>query len=91
MNADVLELVKGINERYDKIQSLTATMDFAASVGGAHRGAQTDYTSSGLYSLPQAADAAGVIMVPVLHTDALDLASNGNDFTLLISPQQRSD
>ncbi len=54
LNADVLELVKGINERYDKIQSLTATVDFNASVGGAHR-RQTDrlYLVPGLYALPQ--------------------------------------
>ncbi len=83
LNADVLELVKGINERYDKIQSLTATMDFNASVGGAHRGAQTDYTSVRGYMLFRKPQMLRVlIMAPVLHINALDLASNGNSFTL---------
>ena len=71
LDADVLELVKGINERYDKIQSLTATIDFAASVGGAHRGAQTDYTSFRGYLLFRKPQMPRVLIkVPVLHTDA---------------------
>src|ERR1700679_2260246 len=78
LDADVLELVKGINDRYDKIQSLTATMDFAASVGGAHSGAQTDYTSFRGYLLFRKPQMLRVLIkVPVLHTDAMDLASDG--------------
>ena len=83
LNADVLELVKGINERYEKIQSLTATMDFNATVGGAHQGKQTDYTSFRGYMLFRKPRMLRVLIkVPVLHTDALDLASDGNDFSL---------
>jgi outer membrane lipoprotein-sorting protein len=89
LNADVLELVKGINERYEKIQSLTATMDFNATVGGAHRGAQTDYTSFRGYMLFRKPKMLRVlILLPVLHTDALDLASDGNTFKLYL---KRSD
>ena len=54
-------------------------MDFAASVGGAHKGKQTDYTSFRGYMLFRKPQMLRVlIQVPVLHTDALDLASNGN-------------
>jgi outer membrane lipoprotein-sorting protein len=91
LDADVLELVKGINERYDKIQSLTATMDFAASVGGAHRGAQTDYAAFRGYLLFRKPQMLRVLIkVPVLHTDAMDLASDGTTFTLLIPPKNRA-
>jgi outer membrane lipoprotein-sorting protein len=91
LDADVLELVKGINDRYDKIQSLTATMDFAASVGGAHSGAQTDYTSFRGYLLFRKPQMLRVLIkVPVLHTDAMDLASDGTTFTLLIPPKNRA-
>jgi outer membrane lipoprotein-sorting protein len=90
LDADVLELVKGINDRYDKIQSLTATMDFAASVGGAHSGAQTDYTSFRGYLLFRKPQMLRVLIkVPVLHTDAMDLASDGTTFTLYIPRNNR--
>jgi outer membrane lipoprotein-sorting protein len=91
LNADVLDLVKGVNDRYDKIQSLTATMDFSASVGGAHQGKQTDYTSIHGYILFRKPRMLRVLgLVPVLHTHAFDLVSNGNTFTLLIPPKDRA-
>ena len=81
----------GVNQRYDQVNSLTATVDFAASVGGAHKGKQTDYTSIPGYILfrkPQMLRVLG--LVPVLHTHAFDLASNGQTFTLLIPPKSRA-
>lgn len=90
LDADVLDLVKGINDRYDKIQSLTATMDFTVSVGGAHKGKQTDYTSFRgfmLFRKPQMLRV--VIKVPVFLATAVDLASDGNTFKLLIPSKSR--
>jgi hypothetical protein len=90
LNADVLELVKGIDERYNKIQSLTATMDFSASVGGAHQGKQTDYTSFRgflLFRKPQSLRV--LIKVPVFLSTAVDLASDGTTFKLLIPSKNR--
>jgi len=91
LNADVAQLVNGINERYQAIQSLTATVEFTASTGGAHQGKQTDYTSFRGYILlrkPQMLRVLG--LVPVLHTHAFDLASNGITFKLLIPPRNRA-
>ncbi len=91
MSADVLDLVQRINQRYDQIQSLTATMDFTASVGGARQGKQTDYTSFLGYILFRKPEMLRVlILVPVLHTHAMDLASDGKTFTMLIPPQRRA-
>lgn len=91
MNADVLDLVSGINKRYESVNSLTATADFTASVGGAHQGKQTDYTSFLGYILFRKPQMLRVlILVPVLHTHAVDLASNGTTFTLLIPPKNRA-
>ncbi len=85
LSADVLDLVKGINERYDKIQSLTSTMDFSASVGGVHQGKQTDYTSfRGFLLLRKPESLRVIIKVPVLQSTAVDLASDGKTFKLLI-------
>jgi hypothetical protein len=91
MNAGALQLVAAINQRYEQINSLSATVDFAASVGGAHLGKRTDYTSLRGYMLfrkPQMLRVLG--LVPVLHTRAFDLASNGASFTLLIPPKNRA-
>jgi hypothetical protein len=85
LNADVLDLVKGINDRYDKIQSLTSTMDFSASVGGVHQGQQTDYTSFRGFLLFRKPESLRVLIkVPVLVSTAVDLASDGKTFKLLI-------
>jgi hypothetical protein len=91
LNADTLALVKGINDRYNQIQSFTAEMDFAASVGGPNEGKQTDYTSFQgfmLFRKPQMLRV--LIRVPVLHTTAVDLGSDGKTFTLLIPPKGRA-
>jgi hypothetical protein len=85
INADAIQLVEAVNKRYDAINSLTATVDFAASVGGAHSGKQTDYTSFHgfiLFRKPQMLRVIG--QVPVIRTIAFNLASDGNTFTLLI-------
>ncbi len=44
-SADVQQLVNNINKQYDTIQSLNATVEFQASVGGEQKGKITDYTS----------------------------------------------
>jgi hypothetical protein len=91
LNAEPVELVEAINRRYDQVNNLTATVDFAASVGGAHKGQETDYTSIRGYIVFQKAKMLRVLgLVPVLHTHAFDLASNGDTFTLLIPPRSRA-
>src|SRR5882757_1016280 len=91
MNADAVQLVEAINYRFDKVNNLTATVDFAASVGGAHKGQETDYTSIRGYIIFQKPKMLRVLgLVPVLHTHAFDLASNGESFTLLIPPRSRA-
>ena len=52
--------MEAVNKRYEQVNSLTATVDFAASVGGAHAGKQTDYTSiHGFILFRKPRDAAG--------------------------------
>lgn len=91
LDADVVQLISGINHRYETISSLTATAEFAPSIGGAHQGQETDYTSSTGYILFRKPESLRVlVLVPVLHTHAVDLASNGKTFTLLIPPKNRA-
>ncbi len=91
LDADAVQLVEAVNLRYDQVTSLSATVDFAASVGGAHKGKQTDYTSIHGYILlrkPQMLRVLGYL--PVVRLRAFDLASDGKTFTMLIPPRSRA-
>ncbi len=91
LNADAVHLVEDVNRRYDEVNSLTATVDFAASVGGAHTGKQTDYTSIHGFIIFRKAEMLRVIgQVPVIRTTAFDLASNGITFLLTIPPKSKA-
>jgi hypothetical protein len=88
---NVLQLVETINRRYDQISSLTATLEVAVTVGGTHPGEVTDYAPCPGYLLFRKPYGLRVlILVPVLHTHAVDLASDGTSFTLLMPPRNRA-
>lgn len=85
LDESVVQLVKSVNERYDSFNTLVATVDFSAQIGGARRGKETDTTSFGGYILLRKPDALRVLgLVPVLRTHAFDLASDGTNFKLYI-------
>jgi hypothetical protein len=91
LDADAVQLVEAVNRRYEQVNSLAATVDFAASVGGAHKGQQTDYTSIHGYirmRKPQMLRVLGYL--PVVRLRAFDLASDGKTFTMLIPPRSRA-
>jgi hypothetical protein len=91
LNSDAVQLVEAVNLRYDRVTSLSATVDFAASVGGVHKGQQTDYTSIHGYirmRKPQMLRVLGYL--PVVRLRAFDLASDGKTFTMLIPPKSRA-
>ncbi len=88
-NAEANQLVEALNQRYEQVNSLSATVTFTASVGGAHKGQQTDYTSiQGYIRLrkPQMLRVLGYL--PVVRLRAFDLASDGKSFTLLVPPKR---
>jgi hypothetical protein len=90
-NLDVLQLVETISRRYDQISSLTDTLDFAVTVAGTHPGEEADYTPCLGYLLFRKPYMIRVlILMPVLHTHAVDLASDGTSFTLLMPPTNRA-
>jgi hypothetical protein len=91
MNATVAQLVNGVNERYDAITSMTATVDFQATTGGARQGKQTDITPfHGYILLRKPAMLRVLALLPVVRTHAFDLASNGKTFKLVIPPKSRA-
>ncbi|MFT4112964.1 LolA family protein [Silvibacterium sp.] len=77
------ELVQSINSHCQDIQSLSATVEFTATEGGAKKGKIKTFTSFGGYILLRKPEALRVIgLLPVVHTRAFDMATNGDDFKL---------
>ncbi|HEX5236352.1 MAG TPA: hypothetical protein VFW25_13600 [Silvibacterium sp.] len=90
MTATADELVNAINTRCQAIQSLSATVVFKATVGGPSHGKEKTYTSFNGYILLRKPESLRVIgLVPVLHTRAFDMASNGNSFKLWIPHENK--
>jgi hypothetical protein len=90
-SADVQQLVNNINKQYDTIQSLNATVEFQASVGGEQKGKITDYTSVKGFILLRKPEMLRVLgLLPVLNTRAFDLASDGSTFKLLIPHENKA-
>jgi len=91
MDASVAQLVNGVTDRYAAINSLTATVDFQATTGGARQGKQTDITPFHGYILLRKPSMLRVLaLLPVVRTHAFDLASDGQTFKLVIPPKSRA-
>jgi outer membrane lipoprotein-sorting protein len=88
LTASPQQLIQQVDERYDAIHSMLVTVLIQASVGGAVKGKETDYTSIHGYILLRQPSMLQVIgMLPVIDTRAFDMVSNGKSFTLLIPPK----
>lgn len=85
MTATAGDLVQQVNTGCQAIHSLSASVIFQASVGGPKKGKEKTYTSFDGYILLRQPEALRVIgLVPVLHTRAFDMASDGQTFKLWI-------
>ena len=88
LSASAQQLIQAVNQRYDAIHSMLAAVLIQASVGGASKGKETDYTSIRGHILLRQPSMLHVLgMLPVIETRAFDMVSNGNNFTLLIPPK----
>ncbi len=85
------QLIQLINQQYDAIHSLRATVSIQASVGGASKGQETDYTSVRGFILLRKPEMLRVLgLLPVLETRAFDMSSNGDHFVLMIPPKSKA-
>ena len=85
LSATAAELVQDVNKQCQEINSLSATVEFQATEGGPRQGKERTFTSFSGYILLRKPEAVRVIgLVPVLHTRAFDMASDGSEFKLLI-------
>ncbi len=89
--ASAEQLIQLINQQYDSIHTLSATVYIQASVGGASKGQVTDYTSVRGFIRLRKPDHLRVLgLLPVLETRAFDLASDGKTFTLLMPTRNKA-
>jgi outer membrane lipoprotein-sorting protein len=85
LDADADQLATIINTTYSSVQTLSATVDLQPSVGGTHKGAVTDYTSIRGFILMRKPEMLRVVgLLPLVRTQAFDLASDGSTFKLYI-------
>ena len=85
MNADATKLASILSQTYSTVQTLKATVDLQASVGGTQKGSVTDYTSFRGFIILRKPEMLRVIgLLPVVRTQAFDLVSDGTTFKLYI-------
>jgi outer membrane lipoprotein-sorting protein len=91
LNADASQLVEKVNQAYDAVHSMSATVDMQASVGGSRKGEVTDYTSFRGFILLRKPEMLRVLgLLPIVRTPAFDLVSDGDSFKLLIPPKDKA-
>jgi hypothetical protein len=91
LSAAPAQLVDIINKRYDYIDSLRATVTFTATSGGELKGSEKTITPFPGYILLRKPESLRVLgLVPVVHTQAFDMASDGATFKLVIPPQSKA-
>jgi hypothetical protein len=81
------KLVDQMNARWDEIKTLQATVEIQFTQTKTQEGIAKDYTSFRAYILMRKPEDLRVMgLVPVVHTQMFDMASNGTDFKLYVPP-----
>jgi len=90
-NATLDQLLSRMNSQYEAIQTIKASVDIAASTGGAHTGEVKEHTSlHGYIFVRQPEELRVLLQLPVIGSKALDMVSDGKTFKLLIPPKSRA-
>ncbi|HWR37564.1 MAG TPA: DUF4292 domain-containing protein [Clostridia bacterium] len=90
LTANQQELVARINAEAAQIRTMNATVDIAASVGGARKGKITDYQEIRGYILAQKPAMLRMIgLFPIVRNRAFDMVSDGQEFKLSVPPKNR--
>lgn len=88
--ATLQELVARINTEAAKIKTMNATVDIAASSGGAKKGKVTDYQEIRGYILTERPKMLRMIgLFPIVRNRAFDMVSDGTDFKLWLPTKNR--
>ena len=85
------QLVDVINRQYDAVNSMFATVTFTATQGGSLKGSVKTITPFSGYIIIHKPESLRVIgFLPVIHSTAFDMASNGSTFKLWIPPRNEA-
>lgn len=84
------ELVAWLNAEAAQINTMNATVDIAADVGGAKKGKVTQYQEIRGYILVRKPEMLRMIgLMPIVRNTAFDMVSNGLNFKLWIPPKNK--
>ncbi len=90
MTASADELIARLNAQSERIQTLTATVDFAPTAGSVYSGVIDEYHDVRGFILFQKPSMIRIIgQAPVVRTNIFDMVSNGEDFRLSIPPKNK--
>jgi outer membrane lipoprotein-sorting protein len=88
LDATLDQLLKQVNNRFDSIQTINASVQIAAATGGGRQGQVVEHPSfSGYIFLRKPEDLRVLLRVPILGSQALDMVSDGKDWKLWIPPR----
>lgn len=91
LTATPQQLVQIINQQYDAVNSMFAAVTFTATQGGSLKGSEKTIAPFSGYIWIQKPESLRVIgYVPVVHTQAFDMASDGKTFKLWIPPKNEA-
>ena len=91
LDATLAQLVAQIDAHTSAIQTLTASVDIAATTGGAHQGEVKEIpTFAGYIFLRKPADLHLLMLLPIVRSRALEMVSDGKNFKLLIPPKNKA-
>lgn len=85
------ELVTQLNERWEKMQTLVATVEIQTSVAKSDQGVARDYTTFPANILLRKPGMLRVLgRIPVVRTTMFDMATNGKSFTVYVPSKNKA-
>ena len=85
------QLVAQLNQRWNALHTLNATVDIQLSVLKAREGVANDYPTIRGHILMRKPNLLRVLgLVPLIGTQAFDMASDGKNFVLLVPPKGKA-
>jgi outer membrane lipoprotein-sorting protein len=91
LSATAEQLSSLVNQRYDQIRSMSAQVSFQLTEGGILKGKEKTYASfNGYVLMRKPGDIRVLGLVPVIHSQAFDMASDGKTFTMIIPPKNKA-
>ncbi len=82
--ASVEKVEQDVSERDAAVKTLKAQVQITATTGGSKEGKVKEYTSfTGYIFVQKPANLRVILQLPLIGSRALDMVSNGNDFTLM--------